>query len=129
MAPISECLILAAGNGSGIASVSGRVGLPGPRSRDFEPKTAEALLQQTLGDDEVILAVDHSVDCVFDLDDATKVKCEGNHIVEIGKKLARYEALDTGIFYVPRHSLVGSNQQRKTETVRCQTACANCVRS
>ena len=25
-------------------------------------------------------------------------KCEGNHIVDIGKELARYNALDTGMF-------------------------------
>ena len=64
----------------------------------FEPKTAKALAQQPLSDGEVILAVDHNVDRVFDLDDATKVKCEADHIVEIGKDLARYDALDTGMF-------------------------------
>jgi choline kinase len=64
----------------------------------FEPKTARALVQQPLVEDEVILAVDHNVDDVFDLDDATKVKCETDHIVDIGKDLARYDALDTGMF-------------------------------
>jgi choline kinase len=64
----------------------------------FEPKTAEALLQQPLADDEVILAVDHRLDRIFDLDDATKVRCDGNYIVDIGKDLARYDALDTGMF-------------------------------
>jgi 1L-myo-inositol 1-phosphate cytidylyltransferase len=64
----------------------------------FEPITAKRLLRQPLADDEVILAVDHNVDCVFDLDDATKVKCEANHIVDIGKNLARFDALDTGMF-------------------------------
>jgi 1L-myo-inositol 1-phosphate cytidylyltransferase len=64
----------------------------------FEPKTAKGLAQQPLADDEVILAVDHNVDRVFDLDDATKVKCEADHIVDIGKDLARYDALDTGMF-------------------------------
>lgn len=64
----------------------------------FEPKTARALLQQPLADDDVILAVDRNVDRIFDLDDATKVRREGNHIVDIGKDLARYDALDTGMF-------------------------------
>ena len=64
----------------------------------FDPKTAKGLTQQPLADDEVILAVDHNVDRVFDLDDATKVKCEADHIVDIGKDLARYDALDTGMF-------------------------------
>ena len=64
----------------------------------FEPKTAKALLRQPIGDDEVMLAVDRNVDGVFDLDDATKVECEGRHIVGIGKNLDRYNALDTGMF-------------------------------
>jgi choline kinase len=64
----------------------------------FEPRTAKALAQQPLADDEVILAVDYNVDGVFDLDDATKVKCEADHIVDIGKDLAHYDALDTGMF-------------------------------
>src|SRR5260370_11277963 len=177
MTPVNECLILAAGNGSRIASVSGGVpkplvplrGIPlldhvmascqeagitsfvfvggsradltrrwfAERSLDgisvtlienpdydkangvsvlaakdelhnpflllmsdhiFEPKTVKGLAQQPLADDEVILAVDHNVDRVFDLDDATKVKWEADHVVDIGKDLARYDALDTGMF-------------------------------
>jgi choline kinase len=64
----------------------------------FEPKTAKGLAHQPLAHDEVILAVDHNADRVFDLDDATKVKCEADHIVDIGKDIARYDALDTGMF-------------------------------
>lgn len=64
----------------------------------FEPRTAKALLQQPIEDDEVILAVDSKVDRVFDLDDATKVRRDGNYIIEIGKDLPRYDALDTGMF-------------------------------
>lgn len=64
----------------------------------FEPKTAKALLQQPLADDEVILAVDSKIDRVFDLDDATKVQRRGNYIVGIGKDLSSYDALDTGMF-------------------------------
>jgi 1L-myo-inositol 1-phosphate cytidylyltransferase len=64
----------------------------------FEPGTARALLRQPLADDEVILAVDSKIDRVFDLDDATKVRCEGKQIVEIGKDLSCYNALDTGMF-------------------------------
>jgi choline kinase len=64
----------------------------------FEPKTAKALVRKPLGDGEVILAVDHNVGRVFDLDDATKVKCEADHIVDIGKDLVHYDALDTGMF-------------------------------
>lgn len=64
----------------------------------FEPKTARALLRQPLKEDEVILGVDYNIDRIFDVDDATKVKLEGNHIVDIRKDLLQYDALDTGMF-------------------------------
>lgn len=64
----------------------------------FEPATAKALMRQPVADDEVILAVDPKMDRIFDLDDATKVRRKGNHVIEIGKHLSRYDALDTGMF-------------------------------
>jgi choline kinase len=64
----------------------------------FEPATAAALLQQPLGENEVILGVDRKIESVFDLDDATKVRLEGDRIIEIGKDLRHYDALDTGMF-------------------------------
>ena len=64
----------------------------------FEPKTAKVLLQQTLGDDEVILGVDYNIDRIFDLEDATKVSVQGEDILDIGKDLVQYNALDTGMF-------------------------------
>lgn len=64
----------------------------------FEPETAKVLLKQPLAADEVILAVDRNIDGVFDLDDATKVRRQGNFIVDIGKEIAGYDALDTGMF-------------------------------
>lgn len=64
----------------------------------FEPKTAKALLRQTIADDEVILGVDYNIDRIFDLEDATKVKVQGDRILDIGKDLVQYDALDTGMF-------------------------------
>ena len=64
----------------------------------FEPATARALVKQPLAPGEVILAVDPNIERVFDLDDATKVRREGNLIVDIGKEIASYDALDTGMF-------------------------------
>jgi choline kinase len=64
----------------------------------FEPETARALLQRPLASDEVILAVDPNIDRIFDLDDATKVRRDGERIVDIGKDIAHYDALDTGMF-------------------------------
>lgn len=64
----------------------------------FEPQTARVLLQQQLAPGEVILAVDPNIDRTFDLDDATKVRRNGDRIVDIGKEIAHYDALDTGMF-------------------------------
>lgn len=64
----------------------------------FEPETARILMKQPLTQSEVILAVDPNVDRVFDLEDATKVRREGNLIVDIGKEIANYDAVDTGMF-------------------------------
>jgi len=64
----------------------------------FEAETAKALIRQRLGPGEVILAVDAQIDRVFDLDDATKVRRDGEHIVDIGKEIPSYDALDTGMF-------------------------------
>jgi 1L-myo-inositol 1-phosphate cytidylyltransferase len=64
----------------------------------FEPETARALLNQTLKPGEVILAVDPNIDRIFDLDDATKVRRDGDRIVDIGKEISDYDALDTGMF-------------------------------
>jgi 1L-myo-inositol 1-phosphate cytidylyltransferase len=64
----------------------------------FEPETARRLLRQRLAPREVILAVDPKVDCIFDIDDATKVLRARDRIVDIGKEIADYDALDTGMF-------------------------------
>jgi len=64
----------------------------------FDPQTAKDLMAQSLADDEVMLAVDPNIDRVFDLADATKVCRCGDRIIEIGKDIDRYDALDTGMF-------------------------------
>jgi choline kinase len=64
----------------------------------FEAGTARSLLRQPLAKDEVILGVDRNISGIFDLDDATKVRLERDRIVEIGKLLRNYNALDTGMF-------------------------------
>ena len=64
----------------------------------FQPQTAAALLKQPICDDEVILAVDEKLDTIFDMDDATKVCRMGDHIIDIGKQIRCYDAVDTGMF-------------------------------
>jgi len=68
----------------------------------FDAETARAMVRQPLRPGEVILAVDRNIGRVFDIDDATKVRCYGNRIVEIGKELDEYDALDTGMFLCTR---------------------------
>jgi choline kinase len=64
----------------------------------FEARTARLLMDQPLAHGEVILAVDSRINRVFDLNDATKVRRDGAHIVDIGKEIPVYDALDTGMF-------------------------------
>jgi 1L-myo-inositol 1-phosphate cytidylyltransferase len=64
----------------------------------FETRTARLLINQPLAPGDVILAVDSRIDNVFDPDDATKVRRVGTHIVDIGKEISHYDALDTGMF-------------------------------
>ena len=65
----------------------------------FEPETVAALTRQPIGEGETILAVDQKLECIFDMDDATKVRCMGNYIIDIGKQIMPYDAIDTGMFY------------------------------
>lgn len=49
------------------------------------------------------LLVDRRIDDVFDLDDATKVRtAPDGRIVDIGKAIASYDAIDTGVFVCTR---------------------------
>ena len=64
----------------------------------FEAETARMMVRQSLRPEEVILGVDAKIDSIFDMDDATKVRRSGDRIVEIGKEIAEYDAIDTGMF-------------------------------
>jgi len=48
--------------------------------------------------DCLALAVDRKIDAIFDLDDAMKVKTDGNRICAIDKRLTDFDAVDTGLF-------------------------------
>ena len=63
----------------------------------FDPTLLRAMANCDPGDG-VVLAVDHKLDQIFDMDDATKVTVQEEFIVEIGKELTECNAVDTGLF-------------------------------
>jgi choline kinase len=66
----------------------------------WSPELIERVEEFPLRDDEAVLGVDFKIDDCCDLDDATKVVLQGDRIVEIGKQLRFYDALDTGVFRI-----------------------------
>ncbi len=47
------------------------------------------------------IALDRKLDSIFDLEDAMKVQTLGNRIIDIGKNLRHYDAIDSGLFVCP----------------------------
>ncbi|MEZ4224956.1 MAG: histidinol-phosphate transaminase [Polyangiaceae bacterium] len=66
----------------------------------YSPELVRRLLSAELAADTCALAVDYDVERCFDLDDATKVKVDGTRIADIGKEIAHYDAIDTGVFRI-----------------------------
>lgn len=64
------------------------------------PELVLRLLRAELPANACALGVDFDIERCFDLDDATKVRVEGDRIAAIGKELEAYNAIDTGIFRV-----------------------------
>ena len=64
----------------------------------FEDGLLAGLLARGPLDEGVVLATDRRIDAIFDLDDATKVRTDGEQIVAIDKQLTDYNAVDCGVF-------------------------------
>ncbi len=87
-------------NGVSVLAAAGHVQAPfflAMGDHLFERALLEALRARSVRD-AVNLAVDRKIETVFDLDDATKVHTDGEFVVAIGKDLAEYDAIDTGVF-------------------------------
>jgi 1L-myo-inositol 1-phosphate cytidylyltransferase len=66
----------------------------------FGPEIIDRLVQQA-DLNTLNVAVDRKLGGIVDLDDAMKVKTEGNRVVAIGKSLEEYHAIDIGLFVCP----------------------------
>lgn len=80
----------------------------------YSPEIVRRLQEAEL-DGACALAVDRDIPGCFDIDDATKVKLDGNRITGIAKDLEIYDAIDTGVFRVNKllgDSLVEVYQRR-----------------
>jgi choline kinase len=68
----------------------------------FSPSMVRLLQCQELDPAVSMLAIDRKIPKVYDLDDATKVLCNGIGILDIGKQIPEYDAIDTGLFCISR---------------------------
>lgn len=65
----------------------------------FDPAIIQSLHKQPLNDSEVLLAVDTDINNpLVDIEDATKVRIENGHILNIGKTIDDFNGFDTGLF-------------------------------
>lgn len=68
----------------------------------FDPAMVAAMCGVSLRPGEVVLAVDRKLDSIYDMDDATKVRLEGERVAAIGKELTDFNGIDTGLFACSR---------------------------
>ena len=59
-----------------------------------------------------LLCIDRKISSIYDMDDATKVQTTNNRLVEIGKELESFDAIDTGLFCCT-HDLFDALDQSK----------------
>jgi 1L-myo-inositol 1-phosphate cytidylyltransferase len=90
-------------NGVSLLTAAGQVRAPfflAMGDHLFQPTILKTLLSQA-DPARLNLAIDRKISSIFDLDDAMKIRTEGDRIVAIGKQLDNYNAIDTGIFICP----------------------------
>jgi choline kinase len=58
-------------------------------------------LLDSFDSDYLNVAVDRKLDSIFDLEDAMKVQTRENRVIDIGKNLRDYDAIDIGLFVCP----------------------------
>ena len=91
-----------AGNGLSVLKAKGH--LDGPfvltmADHLFDEQILNGLLQTSLNEDEICLAVDENLDNpLVDMEDVTRVRVHDGYIAEIAKEMDDYNAFDTGLF-------------------------------
>jgi len=66
----------------------------------YTPAIARLVASQDVTAADLFLATDVRTKDILDIDDATKVRSEAGHIVEIGKQLTAFDRIDCGVFAV-----------------------------
>lgn len=90
---------------NGVSVLCARGVVPGPfllsmSDHVYDVAVAAAAARADMAAGDLWLCVDRRVAEVYDLDDATKVKTEGDRIVDIGKTIPVYDCIDCGVFAV-----------------------------
>jgi 1L-myo-inositol 1-phosphate cytidylyltransferase len=66
----------------------------------FDPAIVDLLLCESQPD-RLNVAIDRKLNSIFDLDDAMKLRMQGDRVIWVGKELEDYNAIDTGLFVCP----------------------------
>lgn len=90
---------------NGISVLVGGGALTGPfmlsmADHMYTPAIARLVASQDVTAADLFLATDVRTKDILDIDDATKVRSEAGHIVEIGKQLTAFDRIDCGVFAV-----------------------------
>ena len=90
---------------NGISVLVGGRALTGPfmlsmADHMYTPAIARLVASQDPTAADLFLATDVRTGDILDIDDATKVRSEAGHIVEIGKQLTAFDRIDCGVFAV-----------------------------
>jgi len=94
------------GNGHSLASGTGDLDEPfllAMSDHVYDPRQVDALLEAAAEEPHrTLLVTEPDPERTFDLEDATKVRVDGEgNIVSIGKDIRRFTQVDTGLFYFP----------------------------